>query len=145
MNQFFTYKIKLPNLCTFYVTWINLLFMKHKLINFIWIVYNLIVRNHCLNLIKELIQKQLLTEQMFFETRVLKNFVIFRGKHLCWTCIFNKVAGMQLSCEYCEFFTNNFFRKTSPVAAYEKSWQNFNVYLSLLHEILDNICIVIVC
>ena len=30
---------------TFYVTWINLLLMKHKLVNFDWIVNNLIVRN----------------------------------------------------------------------------------------------------
>ena len=31
-----------------------------------------------LNLIKESIQKQLLTEHMFFEIEVLKNFAIFR-------------------------------------------------------------------
>ena len=30
---------------TFYVTWINLLLMKHKLVNFDWIVNNLIVCN----------------------------------------------------------------------------------------------------
>ena len=60
--------------------------MKHKLINFDQIVNNLIVRNlltNYLNLIKESIQKQLLTEQMFFEIGVLENFAIFRGKHLC--------------------------------------------------------------
>ena len=31
-----------------------------------------------LNLIKESIQKQLLTEHMFFQIEVLKNFAIFR-------------------------------------------------------------------
>ena len=35
-------------------------------------------------------------------------------------CLFNKVAGLQLSCEYCETFKNSFFHKTPPVAASEK-------------------------
>ena len=77
MNQFFALKIKLPNLdWTFYVASVNLLLMKHKLINFNLILNNLIVRNlliNYLNLIKESILKQLLTEQMFFEIVVLKN------------------------------------------------------------------------
>ena len=85
----------MPNLdWTFYVTWINLLLMKHKLINFDWIVNNLIVFNllkNYLNLIKESIQKQLLIEQMFFEIGVLKNFAIFRGKHLCWSVFLIKL------------------------------------------------------
>ena len=34
--------------------------------------------------------------------------------------LFNKVAGPQLSCEYCEIFKNNFFYKTPPAAASEK-------------------------
>ena len=75
---------------TFYFTWISFLLMKHKLINFYWIANNLIVRNlliNYLNLIKGSIQKQLPTEQMFFEVGVLKNFAIFRGNHLCW-CVF---------------------------------------------------------
>ena len=35
-----------------------------------------------LNLIKASIQKQLLTEQIFFEIGVLENFAIFRGIYL---------------------------------------------------------------
>ena len=73
---------------TFYVTLIGLLLMKHKLINFDWIVNNLIVcklLTHYLNLIKESVQKQLFTEQMFFEIGVLENFSIFNIKHLCWS------------------------------------------------------------
>ena len=31
--------------------------------------------------------------------------------------VFNKFAGLQLSCEYCENFKNSFFHKTHPVAA----------------------------
>ena len=42
-----------------------------------------------LNLMKESIQKQLLTEQMFFEIGALKNFAIFSGKHLPWS-VFSK-------------------------------------------------------
>ena len=34
--------------------------------------------------------------------------------------VFNKVAGLQLSCKYCKIFKNSFFHKTSPVAASEK-------------------------
>ena len=29
--------------------------------------------------------------QMFFEICVLKNFTIFTGKHLCWSCFFKKI------------------------------------------------------
>ena len=49
--------------------------MKHKLINFNWIINNVIVPTlliNYLNLIKKSIQKQLLTEQMFFEIDFLK-------------------------------------------------------------------------
>ena len=31
--------------------------------------------------------------------------------------LFNKVAGQQLSCEYCEMFKNSFFHKAPPVVA----------------------------
>ena len=34
--------------------------------------------------------------------------------------LFNKVAGLQLSCEYCKVFKNRFFHKAPPVAASEK-------------------------
>ena len=38
--------------------------------------------------------------------------------------VFNKVAGLQLSCEYCETnivkIENSFFHKTPPVAASEE-------------------------
>ena len=34
--------------------------------------------------------------------------------------VFNKVAGLELSCEYCETFKNSVFHKTHPVAASEK-------------------------
>ena len=36
----------------------------------------------------------------------------------------NNVAGLQLSCEYCEIFKNSFLHKTPPVAASEK-YRNF--------------------
>ena len=35
-------------------------------------------------------------------------------------CLFNKVAGPQLSCEYCEIFNSSFFHKIPPIAASEK-------------------------
>ena len=33
---------------------------------------------------------------------------------------FNKVVGLQFSCEYSKIFKNSFFHKTPPVAATEK-------------------------
>ena len=62
-------------------------------------------------------QKQPLV--MFFKIGVLKKFAQFR-KTPVLESVFNKVAGLQLSCEYCEIFKKSFFRKTSPVAASEK-------------------------
>ena len=49
--------------------------------------------------------------QMFFKIGVLKNFAIFTVKHLRKNTIFNKVAGLQFSCEYCESFKSSFFIK----------------------------------
>ena len=135
----------MPNLdWTFYVTWINLLLMKHKLINFDWIVNNLIVRNlliNYLNLIKESIQKQLLTEQMFFEIGVLKNFAIFRGKHLCWSVFLIKLQACNFPVNIAKNFKNSFFYKTPLVAASEKSinfarkhqWRRRNEFIFLLN------------
>ena len=34
--------------------------------------------------------------------------------------VFNKVAGLQLSCGYCKIFKSSFFHKTHPVTASEK-------------------------
>ena len=53
--------------------------------------------------------------------------------------LFNKVAGLQLSCECCEVFKNSFFHKTLAVAASEKfinfpgfQWQRRNRLLFLI-------------
>ena len=67
---------------------------KHKLINFHWIVNNLIVRNLLityLNLIKESGQKQLLTEQMLFEVGVQRKTPVLQS-------VFDKVVDLQFSC-----------------------------------------------
>ena len=34
--------------------------------------------------------------------------------------VFDKVAGLQLSCEFCEIFKSSFFHKTPQAAASEK-------------------------
>ena len=60
--------------------------------------------------------------QMYFKIGVLKNFGNFTVKHLCWSTLFNKVAGLKackfvkketptqvLSCEISEIFKSNFF------------------------------------
>ena len=59
----------------------------------------------------------------------VKNFVIFTGKHLCWSLflITFRSEGLQLYlketptqvffCEYCEIFKNSYFHRTPRVAA----------------------------
>ena len=74
---------------------------------------------------KKLNQKQLLAD-------VLKNMCsskFFRNnqrKTPVLESLFNKVGGLQFSCEYCEIFKNNFFHKTPPVAASEISNKNIS-------------------
>ena len=54
---------------------------------------------------------------MFFKIDFLKNFTIFKGKHLCWSLLlikfcnfFKKETPMQVfSCEYWGIFKNSFF------------------------------------
>ena len=55
----------------------------------------------------------------FVKTGGLKNYAKFTRKHLCWSLVFRKVAGLRLakketptqvfSCEFCEIFKNTFF------------------------------------
>ena len=49
---------------------------------------------------------------MFFQTGVLKNFVTFIGKHLCWSLqvqIYYKETPTQVfSCKYSEILKNSF-------------------------------------
>ena len=47
---------------------------------------------------------------------VLKNFVKSTGKHLCWSLIFNKTAGLRSqvsSCELWEIFKSTFLQNSS--------------------------------
>ena len=114
----------------------NLLLMKHELIHFYLIVTNLIFHKlliNYLNLIEESIKKQLLTavlqlfekikssrQQMFFKIRCSQKFCNIHRKTPVLEFLFNKIAGLQLSCEYCNVFNNSFFHKTPSVAASEK-------------------------
>ena len=52
---------------------------------------------------------------------VLQNWCNIQRKTIVLEFLFNKVAGLQLSCEYCEIIKNSFFYKTPPVASSEKS------------------------
>ena len=89
-------------------------------------------------------------QQIFIKIGVLKKFATFRGKHLLGS-LFNKVAGLQLSCEYCQIFKKSFFHKTPPVAASKKfinlsrkhQWRKRNsnkfiILLNILLAVVDN-------
>ena len=64
-------------------------------------------------------KKQL--SNVFNKKPVLKNFAIFKGKHLCWSLFLIKLQGLQLylkdtptqvfSCEYCEIFKKTYFEE----------------------------------
>ena len=126
--NFLLKSFKLSNLdWTFYVTWINLWLMKHNLINFDWIVNNLIVHNllkNYLNLIKESIQRQLLIGvlylfgkirssrwQMFFKIGVHKNSARFRGTHQCWSLFLKKLQVCNFPVNIAKFLRTAFFIK----------------------------------
>ena len=65
-------------------------------------------------------------QQMFLKIGVLKNFAIFRGKHLCWSLFLLKLHACNFPVNITKFFKNSFFCKTSPVATSEK-FRNFPV------------------
>ena len=67
--------------------------------------------------------------------------------------VFNKVAGMQLFCEYCQIFKNSIFHKIPSVAASAKfinfpgkhQWQMRNKFTFLINKFaLVNILLTIV-
>ena len=80
-------------------------------------------------------QKQTLAD-MFFEIGVLKNFAIFKGKHLCWSLFLINIVNIA---KY--LIKNSFFHKTPPVAASEKfinfpgkhQWQRRNRFIFLIN------------
>ena len=45
-------------------------------------------------LIRKRVKYRSSRSQMFFKIGLLKNFAIFKGKHLCWN-LFNKVASLK--------------------------------------------------
>ena len=72
---------------------------------------------------------------MFFKIGVLKNFAIYTRKHLCWSLLFNKVAGLRPAIlikkrlQHKRFLANigkSFYRVT-PVAA--SKTRQFLLYL----------------
>ena len=48
---------------------------------------------------------------MFYKETVLKNFAIFKGRHLCWSLFFNKVGGLQA----CNFIKKRLQHSCFPV------------------------------
>ena len=79
--------------------------MKHNLIYF--------------NRVKNLIVLSLLKNQMFFEIAALK-VSQYSEQNTCAGVCFNKVAGLQLSCEYYKIFKNGLFHKTPPMSTSEE-------------------------
>ena len=67
---------------------------------------------------------------MFHKKAILKKFLIFKEKHLCWGLFFIEVAGLQasncikngastqiFSCEYREIYKNTYFEEHLGMAA----------------------------
>ena len=55
---------------------------------------------------------------MFFKIDVLKNFVNFTGKHLCWKFGFNKIAGIRPATLLKDTPTRVFFCKICKILKY---------------------------
>ena len=54
---------------------------------------------------------------MFCKIGILRNLVVFTGKHLHWSLFFKKETPTQVfSCEYCKIFQNSFFYRALLVA-----------------------------
>ena len=119
----------MPNLLDwiFYVTWINLLLMKHILINFNWIVNNLIVYNLLINYLN---LKRVSTEATAHHCSVvvLKNqkqvffkILQYSEENICIGALFLiKLQACNFPMKIAKFFKNRFFHKSPPVAACEK-------------------------
>ena len=72
--------------------------------------------------------------ELSYEKGILKSFPIF-WKHLCWSLLFNKVAGwkaltllkrdpsMVLSCEFSKIFKNTNLVKRLPISDWLIHWQ----------------------
>ena len=79
----------------------------------------------------------------YSSNRSFQKFCNMQRKKSVLESLFNKVAGLQLSCKYCEIFKNSFFHKTSLVAASEKfrnvpgkhQWQRRNKFIFLINTI----------
>ena len=56
---------------------------------------------------------------MFFEIAALK-VSQYSEQNTCAGVCFNKVAGLQLSCEYYKIFKNGLFHKTPPMSTSEE-------------------------
>ena len=72
--------------------------------------------------------------EVFCKKVVLRNFTKWKGKHVCQSLFFNKVAGLRpanllkkrlwhrcFPVKFCEIFKNTFFYRTALVAASENS------------------------
>ena len=70
--------------------------------------------------------------QMFFKIGVLKNFVIFTGKHLYWSLFLIKLQETPTQvffCEYCKILMNTFLCRTPRVVAFGCNifWISFDI------------------
>ena len=57
---------------------------------------------------------------MFFKIGVLKNFAIFRGRHLCWSLFLIKLQACNFPVNTAKSFKNSFLHKARKVAALKK-------------------------
>ena len=65
-------------------------------------------------------------QEVLYKNTVVKNFVIFTGKHLCWSLFFNRNAGLQ---------TRNFIKKRLQHRCFLDNAAKF-----ISTAILKNIC-----
>ena len=76
---------------------------------------------------------------MFYKKTVLRNFTIFKGKHLCWSLFLIKLQAWRpietFSYEYYEMFKNTVFAEYLQTAASEfiQLIVLFTIFLGAVH------------
>ena len=78
---------------------------------------------------------------MLFKIGVLKDFAIFRGKHICWSLFLIKLQVCNFPVNIAKFLRTVFFHKTPPVATSEKfinfpgkhQWRKRNRFIFLIN------------
>ena len=84
--------------------------------------------------LKNLAKPKKQSPEVFYDKVVLKIFLKFTGKHLCWSLNLIKLQAFScsFSVKFAKFLGTPFFYRTFPVAAFEENKKYDNFFSPLL-------------